>query len=112
MKTILTKEEKTRQEERRILFNQTKRESQIKKGKTINLVERVFSEPFQYLVFEEIIGLCLKKFPYFRKQDLILRVNTNLDSYVMPNELKYSHKLEEIQTEYEKMFGRVLKKVN
>jgi hypothetical protein len=26
--------------------------------------------------------------------------------------LKYSHKLEEIQTEYEKMFGRVLKKVN
>jgi hypothetical protein len=112
MKTILTKEEKTRQEERRILFNQTKREAQIKKGKTINLVERIFSEPFQYLAFEETNGLRLKKFPYFRKQDLILRINTSCDNYFMSNEYKYLHKLEEIQTEYEKMFDKTLKRVD
>jgi|GEM_PF-6807537 len=111
MKNKLTKEEKERKENIKLLFNQVKREVQIKQGKTINLVERVFSEPFQYLVFKEPAGLCLKKFPYFRKQDLILRINTDFDNYRIFYDEKYETKFEEIQIEYEKMFGKNLSKL-
>lgn len=111
MKDKLTKEEKVREEEFNKLFKQAKKEVQIKQGKAINLVEKIFSEPFQYLVFKESAGLSLKKFPYFGNSNLVLRINTDFDYYTMSNEYKYLEKLENIQKEYEKMFGKDLKKL-
>jgi hypothetical protein len=92
------------------LYKKAKLQVQIKEGKTIDLVERVFSDSFRYLVFYEPAGLSVKSFPYFRKKDLILRINTDFDVYESSNEYKYLKKLEEINSEYEKMFGKALKK--
>ncbi len=107
---ILTKEERERKEEIQDWLRKVRLEIKIKEGKTMDLVERVFSDSFKYLTFYEKKGVSVKHFPYFRKKDLILRINTDFDSYDAPNEYKYLEKFEEIQMEYEKMFGKMLRK--
>lgn len=111
MRYKLTKEEKARKEEMKKLFVQARKEVQIKQGKAINLVEIVFSEPFKFLTFREPAGLSLRKFPYYRKKDFILRINIDNDSYTVCDNLDYFEKIEELKFEYEDILGKELKKL-